>query len=811
MRTSKPPAKVRNTNAPPRAIDEDLLYTRRFSALGARDLLDARDAYHVHLAHKANVIATAIGLYLIRRTDDDFADYAMTPRAAKRRGKYGERTLENSVVRPWSWPCILVFVSQWQKQADLAAHPEHIVPPFVYLEDGRIVPVCVVKANHAKVGASPIPASSLETDHLCGGSPIFAKAQGQVRAGSVGCIVTDGTDYFALTNRHVAGEPGRPILASFRGLGRRVGNSADRGAVGTRSFSDIYSTLPGRDTRVNLDVGLVRIANVSDWRTSINGLGEVDRILDFCGDTASLDWIGRKVAAHGAASGQLRGEIRALFYRYASVGGREYVTDFLIAPPGREPHEATDGEPRPAQPITRPGDSGTLWCVDGRGSGGTLRPLALEWGGQKLAADADGVTVTQFALASSIAVICRELELDVVTSWTAERPQYWGAVGHFKIAQQACFHVQDGTLRQFLQDNLNNLSFSDDATLTGATHLRADAFVPLSDVPDIVWKTNVNRVDKAVTRPAENPNHYADMDLPGADGRTLFDICGDPARLDPDAWRSFYASAEPPADATPGRNGAAPTLQKGCLPFRVWQIFSALQGFAAAGDVKSFLCAAGVIAHYVGDACQPLHSSQHSDGLNGASTGVHSTYEDHMVERHADDIATGVDQVMASGDLGAIRVSDGQSAGVAVVELMRRAHANLAPETICASYNRVHSGHKSPTTRPEVLDALWADCGEGTIRCIADGIRVLAAIWDAAFEAAKDKSLFAGAQDQAELRDVYSDKAFLPSKHLDELTEDDIPGARPPRGAARASRRPTGRGANGKRNGRTARTVHHGA
>ena len=42
---------------------------RDFSSLSVKDLLEARDAYHVHLAHLANVIATAIGRYRIRCGD----------------------------------------------------------------------------------------------------------------------------------------------------------------------------------------------------------------------------------------------------------------------------------------------------------------------------------------------------------------------------------------------------------------------------------------------------------------------------------------------------------------------------------------------------------------------------------------------------------------------------------------------------------------------------------------------------------------------------------------------------------------------
>jgi hypothetical protein len=773
-------------------LSEDQLYTRRFSSLSSRDLLDARDAYHVHLAHKPNVIATAIGLYLIRNSDADFQNANKTREAAKKRGTLPERTLENAQVLPWSWPCVLVFVSEWVKEEEMHKHPEHVVPPFLYLSDGRIVPVCVVKANHAQAPMTSISPAKLETAVLCGGSPIFAEAQGQRRMGSVGCIVTDGTEYYALTNRHVAGEAGREIRASFQGLGRVVGITEGVTGLGTVKFSDVYPDLPGRDTYVNLDAGLVKLNNVSEWGTGISGYKEkIGPLLDFSGETASLDWIGTRVVAHGAYSGNMVGEVRALFYRYKTVGGREYISDFLIGSRSPELEEtkgkngkesgtkaAKNGSKVGDALATAPGDSGTLWCLDPDSDPSKrLRPIAMQWGGQKLSADAGAPNYTQFALASSVALITRELGLDIVQDWTSEHVQYWGAVGHFKIAQQACFHVKDQTLKKFLQDNLNSITFSDDTQLVGATHLNALSFVPLSDVPDIVWKTNVNRVKRDVTRPLENPNHYADVDLPGQDGKTLLDLCGSPANLDLQGWIDFYASAQPPKASPPDKSGNPPKMQHGCLPFRVWQIFGAMQQFAAAGDVEEFLCAAGVIAHYAGDSCQPLHSSQHSDGMFGASTGVHSTYEEKMVDRHADDIANGVDQVISdNGGIDLIAMTTAKQAGEQCIELMRRCHDALSPETICDSYNQARGGiFKSPTNRPDVLDAMWHDLGAGTCKCIADGIRVLASIWESAFQSAKDTSAFSGQIDQGKLQALYEKKDFLTSRHLEQFTSSDLP------------------------------------
>lgn len=48
--------------------DSDSSYD--FSALSIRDLVEARDLHHFHLMSKANVVGTAVGLYLIRKDED---------------------------------------------------------------------------------------------------------------------------------------------------------------------------------------------------------------------------------------------------------------------------------------------------------------------------------------------------------------------------------------------------------------------------------------------------------------------------------------------------------------------------------------------------------------------------------------------------------------------------------------------------------------------------------------------------------------------------------------------------------------------
>ena len=62
------------------------------------------------------------------------------------------------------------------------------------------------------------------------------------------------------------------------------------------------------------------------------GIGEIGQLADVDVSNISLRLIGCPVRAHGAASGDMRGELCALFYRHKSVGGFEYVADVLIGP-----------------------------------------------------------------------------------------------------------------------------------------------------------------------------------------------------------------------------------------------------------------------------------------------------------------------------------------------------------------------------------------------------------------------------------------------------------------------------------------------
>jgi len=747
-----------------------------FSSLSVRDVLDAREAYHVHLANKAHVVGTAVGRYRIRTGDWYEKNPPNTRPPVGWVRPEGPRDLFNSVVAPWSWPCVLVFVNEWidrrawrRDEAAAAIEPDQFVPRSLYLPDGRIVPTCVVLLKKLDTRPPAPPPVRFPKELVGGGYPVFTRVQGSLRTGSVGCLVTDGHDTYALTNRHVTGDDGASVSTLLGGQMVPIG-TASRRVLGKRRFDEIYAPWPGRRVVVNLDVGLLRVNDLSQWTTQVLGLGELAAPVDLHPDTISLDLVEKPVRAFGAVSGPLSGRIAALFHRYQEMGGSESVSDVLIAP--------DEGS------TTHPGDSGTLWCLVEGEESPRHHPLALEWGGEVIAESGSGRT-RAYALATFVSTILRELDLDLVRDWNTGLPWYWGAMGHYTIAARACTTVT-GSLRTLMEANLERISYPDDrlkrSTFRG---LSKRAFVPLADVPDYVWKA----VGARLQRKAESPSHFADMDKPlpeGPDaGRTLLDLCqADPRNVSPDVWARYYARVHDSGQGT--------------LPFRVGQIYEAMVDAVRKEDVPRFVAAAGVVAHYVGDACQPLHISFMFNGDPGRARdgvafgkGVHAAYESAMVNAHAPEILAGVSEGL-QGATPEPLISGGQAAAVATVDLMSRTFANLHPKDIVDAYAAGRD--------------LWKHFGPATLATLVAGTVTLARLWQSAWAEGDGESVPAShlvAVGEAELAGIYGDPNFVPSLTLADLaaatsgrrraTARDTPAGKRPRrgsGKGRVGRKP---------------------
>jgi hypothetical protein len=732
---------------------------RNFSSLSIKDLLEARDLYHSHLIHKVNVVGTAIGLYLIRDTDPwptetkSDADMRKPSKAPK-----GERRLDNSAVRDYSWPCILVLVHTWvdvdrfgSGERDL--HPEDMVPKTLYMPDGRMVPVCVVKVTPAEAAPVVLPSAHWPDTLIGGGFPLISEAQCTSRRASIGCLVSDGHTVYALTNRHVSGPEGHPISTIMRGEEVEIGRSSSK-QLTRLAFADVYGDFPGRRTFLTLDIGLVAIHDLNDWTSQIYGMGQVGPLADLSERNVSLRLIEAETVAYGAASGRLHGKIKALFYRHRSIGGYDDVSDFLIAPDPKYPEQ------------TQPGDSGTIWHLRMTDPNAPVRPLAIEWGGQTFLSGARKGGFN-FTLATSLSNVCKLLDVELVLDHNTGAKPYWGKTGHYSIGAYACDAVQSKKLSVLMTANRDRVAFElsgldpdaierviKDATDNGR-------FVPLADVPDVVWKQFASKIKggrKGGINP-ENPTHYADIDQPRpGDGLTLREICiADPSKVSVADWQAYY-------DAL----GHTEPRERGLLPFRVWQFYDTIVDALRKDDLEAFVCAAGIVSHFVGDACQALHGSYLNNGYpDGRGEGVHSAYEDAMIDNESVELFSLIEADIAADKTERPLLENGQAVAVAIFDLMDRTAAALPPVDIVDAYIATGGGKSR-----RVTNELWAQFGTATATAMADGAKTLALVWDSAWAAGdgnRFKKSALGPADKIRLKTLYEDKKFVPSLVLDDI------------------------------------------
>lgn len=760
---------------------------RNYTSLSVADLLEARDAYHVYLSGLENVVATAIGRYRIHEKDW-FAAHPPDERQPENARRVKDpRTLNNSIVRPWSWPAVLVFVRHWQTADSLG---DQIVPRALYLPDGRVIPTCVILATPDETPEPPVAGPSQVSGLIGGGYACLRHNQGIDHLGSFGCLVYQRGTYYALTNRHVAGAGGDEVKVYVYGGFHRVGQCADIG-VTRLPMSEIFSRWPANNTYLTIDAGLVRIDDFEQWTSQVFGVGEVGETFDATEQSVSLDLIGCPVRAFGGTSGVIEGEIQALFYRYQSLGGFDYATDVLIGP--RTGVARDDSLP----PLTQPGDSGTLWFYDPppaqpgipvdpdedtpaeRGARARrLRPIAMQWGGQRFRVANE--TPGAFALATFLSTICRALDVDVVRNWSTGHDEYWGKLGHFAIGFKACDQLS-GSLKTLMKNNQDQIGVGDQKLKDGAD-FRVDShgFVSLADVPDYLWVTSKG------LHPNEGIQHFADIDIHDINGgKPLLDRCNEnPANVSARVWKEYFDGF--------ATAGVGP--EEGAIPFRVWQIWDAMVAYLKAKDVIHFVAAAGVLGHYVGDASQPLHCSYMHHGVPPMKTvhgrkypvprtsaefiafkdtkpaDIHGIYEETMLEIDTAGAMTAVNNLLASTTGPQRNIKSGHEAAVETVRLMFACQKRLSPKTIInADKPNTDQGPKARAT------ALWnkANIRKATVASLADSARLLADIWKGAWKTGNGNSIAANKLirfEEADLDNIYrKEKKFIPSLSLDEM------------------------------------------
>ncbi|MEE9568112.1 MAG: hypothetical protein V3W37_01905 [Candidatus Binatia bacterium] len=749
-----------------------------FCSLMVRDLLEAREAYHAHLLRLDNVFATAIGLYRMHREDP--STQSENP---KRQLAYGEslpRTLANTVVRSWSWPCVLLFVDRWYTRTKLKAQPQRAAPRFLYLPDGRVVPTCVILAPRDLAPEPPVERLVFTSSRIGGGYTCISDSQGIERIGTIASLVTREGTLYALTNRHVVGLTGQPIHALVKGMREQIGTSSPVHAQ-TVAFSEVYPMWPGAHSLLRMDAGLIRVSDANQWTSQVFGVGEIGPLEDMNCHTITLNLIGRRIRAFCGVSGSCEGEIHALFYRYRSVGGFDYVADLLIGAQterdGKSKRGGAGGYGPRSEPVARPGDSGSLVFLESEKEeqgerARRLRPLAMIWGGERLKSG-KGRPPSHFALATFLSTIYRVLDIEVVGDWSVGYREYWGKSGHFKIGWAFCNLLSTAKLRSLFLANRDRIGFPDASLELGRTFtVDRRGYVPLADVPDYVWVPKAMRSRRGGPRENELAQHFADIDQAAPDDSpSLLDLC----RIDTDAnlrarvWREFYRKFE-------NYQGARP--EAGMLPFRVRQIYEEMVRFLERGRLKEFVAAAGVLAHYVGDSCIPLHlsylhhgygpdaprnSDEYREYKKSREYKIHSIFEQGMFERRPAEMLMAINRRLRRPRRATVR--GGAEAIRLVFRLMDRVCRLLPPEDIIAA--------DDPTgTQPERAVRLFGAVGDRAAQCVALGCLAQAKLIESAWREGRGGRLLpaSGAPPtfpKEDLKRLYYGQRFLPALTLD--------------------------------------------
>ncbi len=182
----------------------------------------------------------------------------------------------------------------------------------------------------------------------------------------------------------------------------------------------------------------------------------------------------------------------------------------------------------------------------------------------------------------------------------------WGKQGHAIINQTAALLLAETTDRDFLREHSFDLAY-------------------FSNVPDLVWK-------QPKIYNTEAPQHFMDMET--FERELKIKKSKSPQKLDEAFFldREEFDTKYPKISEKAGRSW-----------WRIREIYDLLHKQSqfledSKMSVKErhelqaqWLVLAGVLGHYVGDLSQPLHCTENFDGQLSSQKGIHSYFEDKMV------------------------------------------------------------------------------------------------------------------------------------------------------------------------------------
>lgn len=159
----------------------------------------------------------------------------------------------------------------------------------------------------------------------------------------------------------------------------------------------------------------------------------------------------------------------------------------------------------------------------------------------------------------------------------------WGVWGHQHINKAAVFALPQ-PMRTFFFDHIDFMTIE-------------------APVPDIRKYT--------IHDTKEGPRHYIDLE---AFGDHPFDAL-------PETW-----------DSAKAKYGEAKLIKAGILPWYIQEMLEKLTDAFKSHDKVRILFLAADLAHYIGDAYMPLHTSLNHDGQLTGQRGIHALWESFLPE-----------------------------------------------------------------------------------------------------------------------------------------------------------------------------------
>lgn len=159
------------------------------------------------------------------------------------------------------------------------------------------------------------------------------------------------------------------------------------------------------------------------------------------------------------------------------------------------------------------------------------------------------------------------------------------------------------------------------------------------------------------------------------------------------------------------------TLQRsGILPWAIEDEASKTASAWRSGDCGEAIRHAGYLAHYIGDASQPLHTTKFYDGLTGADRGMHARLEaavDHRVRE------------IEAASRGKVHPQRIDSVWAAVMAELQQSHPLIQQVVDADRATHAETGND----RPAYTRALMAREQDMVVRQIDDAASVLASVW----------------------------------------------------------------------------------